>query len=253
MSAAGKYADVLAKNPGGGGMVRQSAFLWQSLLQFQHSEGMNGDLCEIGVYKGYGACLPACFLRNNERMLLIDRYFGLDYARETILAVAGNVLKKIDFLQNDSIQILRNNIVPMTREFRFIHIDGEHSYDAVMSDLRFAADRLAERGVVVIDDFFNFATPQITQAVWNFLDLKYHNLSMFLCGYNKCYLCFSRDLRHYRKFVEELPITLENQGINVQVAVSSFAHEHTYYGLSDRISDHPYQLIGRFSSDVSEL
>ena len=40
------------------------------------------------------------------------------------------------------------------RDFRWIHIDGEHTAQAVSNDLAIAETLLSDRGILVLDDFF---------------------------------------------------------------------------------------------------
>jgi hypothetical protein len=231
-------------------MVPHSAIIWDSLLKKQLAENLLGDMAEIGVFRGFGACLMAGYLRETEQLTLIDVGCGLDYSQEAIREVAGaDVLDRIIFHQIDSMRLRRAGKLSEGREFRFFHIDGEHSYDAVMSDLSFAEDNIAPYGIVVVDDFFSEASPGITHAVFDFIGRSDSNLSLFLLGYNKAYLCFNRWLGFYRETTTNLPQALEGHGFLCQLAAGGFAFERTYAGISNRATDNRYQLIGSFIPD----
>jgi hypothetical protein len=56
---------------------------------------------------------------------------GLDYSEAAISEVAGNnVLARVIFHQMDSMRLRRMGKLSIDHEFRFFHIDGEHSHDA---------------------------------------------------------------------------------------------------------------------------
>ena len=246
-----RYLAMLPRNPAGGGMAPQSAIIWDTLLNKQLAENnLHGDMAEIGVFRGFGACLMAGYLRKTERLTLVDMMCGLDYSEEAIREVAGtDVLNRITFHQTDSMRLQRAGKLSTDREFRFFHIDGEHSYDAVMNDLTMAADNIAPYGIVVVDDFFSPASPAITHAVFDYIGRPGSNLSLFLIGFNKAYLCFNRWLGFYRETTINLPQVLEGHGYLCQLAAGGFAFERTYAGISNRATDKQYQLIGSFIPD----
>jgi hypothetical protein len=245
-----KYLEMLPRNPVGGGMVPHSAIIWDALLRKQVEKNLYGDMAEIGVYRGFGACLMAGYLGKSERLTLIDLMCGLDYSQEAIREIAGaEVLERITFHLTDSMRLRRAGKLSIGREFRFFHIDGEHSYDAVMSDIGLAADNIAPYGIIVVDDFFSAACPGITHAVFDYVGRSDSNLSVFLIGYNKAYLCFNRWLGFYREVTAHLPEVLEEHGYLTQLAAGGFAFERTYAGISDRATENRYQLIGSYTPD----
>ena len=72
---------------------------------------------------------------------------------------------------------------------------------AVYRDLEIADYLLMEKGIVAIDDFFNIAYPQITEAVYNFLSKYVFKFKLFLIGFNKAYLCRPNSYSEYYSFV----------------------------------------------------
>lgn len=231
-------------------MVKESAAIWVSLLSEQTSLGIRGDIAEIGVYKGYGASLAGSFLQEGERLVLFDRYFGLEHSIGAIDEVAGRPMSThIDFHLADSLQLLSEPNALRWKKTRFFHVDGEHSYDAVMNDLELAAKATSIDGCIVVDDVFNFATPQVTHALFDFVRDGRSNLAIFLFAFNKAYLCFNRQLGLYRRTV-----LLANQaciaaGTLTQVCAGGFAFERTYMSISHAVSEEAFQMIGKFTDD----
>jgi Methyltransferase domain len=52
---------------------------------------------------------------------------------------------------------------------RFAHIDGGHTYDVALHDLRLAASHLAPRGIVAVDDYQHPDWHDVTAAVDTFV------------------------------------------------------------------------------------
>ncbi len=73
---------------------------------------------------------------------------------------------------------------------------------------------LGERGIIVVDDFFSPSYPQITFAVIDHLRTHPKSLMMFLCGFNKAYLCHPSDGRWLLQYVaEEMAKDLTARGV----------------------------------------
>ena len=249
-----RYLAMLPRNPAGGGMVPHAAVIWHALLEKQSTDFLIGDMAEIGVFRGYGASLMAGYLRNDERLVLVDIFCGLELSAEAISEVAGtSVLDRITFHQTDSMRLRRLGHLSPGREIRYFHIDGEHSYDGVINDFSLAAGSIAPHGVIVVDDFFSAASPAITQAVFDYVGDRTSSLSIFLIGYNKAYLCSNRWLGYYRDAITRLPELLESHGYLTQLAAGGFAHERTYAGISERASENRYQLVGSWVPDAGKF
>jgi len=70
--------------------------------------------------------------------------------------------------------------------FALVHIDGEHSEEAVSRDLVFAKSVLHEDGVIVVDDFRHRAFPGIPSAMFRFCEAE--GIRLFLVSDSKAYL-----------------------------------------------------------------
>lgn len=67
-----------------------------------------------------------------------------------------------------------------------IHIDGEHTEAGVEQDLTMASKYLAERGIIVLDDYRHFWFPGIASAMHRFLN--HSDFSILATTANKAYL-----------------------------------------------------------------
>jgi hypothetical protein len=54
-------------------------------------------------------------------------------------------------------------------KLRFVHIDGGHTHDVALHDLRLAAKHLAPNGIIAVDDYKHPVWHEVTTAVDAFL------------------------------------------------------------------------------------
>lgn len=148
------------------------------LFDFFLSLDTNGDLAEIGAYKGASAILLGLHTRPDEILTICDLFdmppesapnrgesesFYSDLTRE---AFERNYLSALPalpkILQVSSLDIL-DHVRPAT--CRFVHVDGSHLYDFVEADIRAARAMLKGDGIVALDDWCSWDTPGVAVAV----------------------------------------------------------------------------------------
>lgn len=249
-----KYLTTVQKNPGFGGMAVESAIIISAILEFQDESKVIGSMAEIGVFRGFGASLFASYLSGEEKIFLIDPFVEKYQFIDSIVECSGHAIEnKLEHIKLDSTYLARNSQLFNHHDLRFFHIDGEHSFDAVLSDLTLAARSISNSGVIVIDDFFNPACPAVTHAVFSYIDKHAIDLSIFLIGYNKAYLCRNRSLGFYRRFIVDLPQILYNRSYSCQLTSGGFSFERTYSGICSKDTDKQYQIIGRYVGAKDEF
>ena len=112
---------------------------------------------EIGVMYGWSAMAILAGWPHVERMVVIDSELyeipvGDAVAEILSFRFANEITSdfRIDGLKHDTTKLSR---LPVGREkFDLIHIDGEHSTEAVKNDLKLALEVLADRGTIIVDD-----------------------------------------------------------------------------------------------------
>ena len=169
-------------------------------------------LLEVGVFKGafMNTLLMNC---PNWTAVGIDPYPGHPETRELFKENARSLglTEKID-LFNDFEEFQSKKVSLSTSEmigrFGLIHIDGEHSEEAVYRDLNESFKYLASDGILVIDDIFHTAFPGIASAVYRFIHSN--SLVPFLLSGDKMWLCFPE---FYEKFSEATRFILNDRQI----------------------------------------
>ncbi len=223
-----------------GWFSREATALWDSLLTRQDTAGVMGNLLEIGVWKGKSAALSTMHARPDEHCVLVD-VLPLTEAQAAIGRIRT---ENMHYLVMPSSDLTKTNLMGGdARTFRWIHIDGEHSGPAVSNDLEIANVLLSDRGVLVLDDFFNPIYPQVTRAALRFLDARPYDLTLFLCGFNKGYICRPRAAREYLEYIKgRLHGDMAERGCpEVTVFKTTDTADMNCFGIGPRMQDFDYR------------
>jgi hypothetical protein len=168
----------LREVPGWFAPLDQALFGW--CLDWQSSQGISGDLVELGVYKGKSAILLGSYLRDEETLIACD-LFGRPASETDIGPGASQFYRdrlcRQDFETNyrsffDSLprivegpsSAILGHVEPGSS--RFVHIDAAHRFSNVLQDVASARTMLCNDGIVVLDDYRTAHTPGVAAAVW---------------------------------------------------------------------------------------
>jgi hypothetical protein len=171
---------------------------WDFLLSAQNKMNISGHFLEIGVFEGKSAILGAMYLEPREKAVLIDLYLR-DAALQRIREVKPDNLEPVSGASSSAVH--SPLVQGLVRQYRFIHIDGDHSGYSVAADLAFAAQAIKEEGIICMDDFFNPAYPQVTAAIYKFLFDNEMSFRMVLCGKHKCFIVKASQYRRYENLI----------------------------------------------------
>lgn len=146
------------------------------VLSLQSYGGVRGDMLEIGSYHGRSTACMAAYLQPGERLVVCDAFeqptADAYHDKPTPARLRHNLLfvnPDLDWTQVDVRVGLSRDLQLGDARFRFIHIDGGHSQEAALADMRLCAAHLAPQGVMVMDDYENRYWPGVTAAVDLFL------------------------------------------------------------------------------------
>ncbi len=249
------YIDFSTNSPAGGGLSALNAAFWLSLFSAQKQSNIIGDMLEIGIWHGYTAALLGAQLRNNENLGLIDICMDKEVFIPNILKFSPDCADNIKFWKSSSFDMRRQQVLlDGIGDLRFVHIDGEHSYEAIENDFLLVINKLSNNGIIVFDDIFLNNCPQLTEAVFD-LRRKYRSeVSMFAVGLNKAYFCRPRSLQFYRDVTRKSPIILDAVGQHLRVCAGGWSTETTYYGLAQRDKDTPKWLaMNHLTDEISDI
>ncbi|MGA9357114.1 MAG: class I SAM-dependent methyltransferase [Mycobacterium sp.] len=154
---------------------------FSNLLAHQRTGGIKGDMLEIGTYQGKSAILMGYGLRDDEELVICDLFGAvMDHADIPLpRRQQYSGLEEEEFLANwdrfhtrrPTLEVCESSQLELgERVFRFIHIDGCHSYQCVAKDISLAAAHTAKRGVIAMDDYRAVEAPGVSAAVWQAVD-----------------------------------------------------------------------------------
>lgn len=159
------------------GMVSiESAELLYSLCLMQ---GLRGDILEIGSWQGKSTSYLARAAKDsaNGRVFAVDHFKG-NVGKENMYRVGNSAATSIYDMFNKNIYSLGLDdvvaAVPLSskaahaqlcgRTFRFIFIDGDHTYEGVSEDIKLFSPLLQPGGIMAFDDF-DSTFPGLVKAV----------------------------------------------------------------------------------------
>lgn len=190
------------------------------------------SMVEIGVYHGR-SFLPLCALRNaGETLVAIDCFdqqeFNVDESGvgnynkfvSNICRVCGAIKEEDEEFWDGArdasgelpswLRVIKGNSLVMSameiiqaasendcndylRSVRMFSIDGSHTAEATMSDLKLAQACLHARGCVILDDVFNTDWPGCISGLAAYLADPTSTLAPVAIAYNKVILCAKDD------------------------------------------------------------
>ena len=216
-----------------------SIAIWDSLLSFQKLLATAGHFLEIGAYRGKSAVLSTLHSRDSEACILVDPHIHNDLRATIDLIKPSNVV----YAQMRSTDMLHSGaLAKHPANFRWIHIDGEHTGMAVVNDLNIANTLLNDEGVAIVDSFFNPQYPQITAAVFDWLRVHPVQLTLFLIGDNKGYLCRPRSAHSYLSYVKDslFDDMARRDRPNVSIWKTTPAADMNTFGITPRFENFNY-------------
>jgi hypothetical protein len=193
----------------GGWLFPYSATFIDSLLTLQLDAGVRGAVGEIGVHHGKLLILLALGRRGDEKAFAIDvfddQHLNLDSSgsgdRDIFLANARRWLQQADTLkimQRSSLNVVPADLMQVCGAVRMASIDGGHTEDCVINDLKLIEAVLVPKGVVVLDDNFNEFWPDVSSGVARYLFDPASRLRPFAITPNKTYFADAGDTGFYR-------------------------------------------------------
>lgn len=181
--------------------------VFAELYAMQKGMRIDGDVCEIGVYKGKSLTLLSILRTENERLLGFDLFADDDEAETNKNLQAYGIPENITLTKGLTSDITSESLNELIqRPMRFLHIDAGHEYHEVMEQLDIFSPYLADAGVIAMDDYQDREFPGIEAATLDFSSRdRPRRFVPFLAGGNKMFLCASWLAGMYQKYLLERP------------------------------------------------
>jgi hypothetical protein len=183
-----------------------------ALSTFQQDRNINGDMLEIGVHHGRLFFVLALSMNGSERALAVDlfeddpnnskKHRGRDLAFFKHVK-ALDISERVSSIKANTLKLSKDDIASNIKKARIISVDAGHLHDEVLNDLYLAKSALADNGVIVADDYFNYNWPGVTTAVNHFIENN-PEFEPFLITNGKLYICRYPDVQTYKDFVSLL-------------------------------------------------
>lgn len=186
-----------------------------SMLVAQEANKVEGDLAEIGVWRGKSAILLSHFAREGQRLHAID-VFDLYYPGEVPSRPTKPYADPATFRQNLSahgfpaavseiVSDTRHDDTLVTRlenrAVRFFHIDGGHSYEHVVADCGTALAAVTGDAVLALDDFMQIDNPAVTEAIIDTFRGAPRGFVPFAVTRKKLYLAPRESVEEYWRYL----------------------------------------------------
>jgi hypothetical protein len=180
---------------------------------------------EVGVWKGAWSSV-VLMNQENSRVIGIDPYPNGKPAKLVMEKRMVELGVESRFSLFDSTSDIPSQLV-----FSFVHIDGLHTENAVLSDLEAISSRLAPDGVIVVDDFTSPWFPGVQSALYKFIGEN--GFRIFLVSMQKAYITRSANAPRMWDAIKNLRDDLKYGQIWENLAESLPESEYRYVQKTD--------------------
>ena len=199
----------------GGGWQKIDGWLYLKALRLtdfldkcQDIAEIKGNIGEIVLYFGNYFIFLYLITRNNENIVGIDLFEFSEWEKNFYRNITN-----WHYLEKEPIIIKRNSLQVETKEliekangpYRMFSVDGGHSTDVALHDLRLANEVLVDGGIIMLDDYFDPKFPGVSEAVCRFFLLHSGEVRVapFLITGNKLFLATTNYAQLYRKAIDD--------------------------------------------------
>jgi hypothetical protein len=180
-----------------------------ALSDAQARMGERGAIGEIGIHHGKLFILMALSKQGNESAFGIDVFDNqhlnadqsgkgdkqLFWANMRRWAVQ---IKDVHLFQELSFDVKAMAILEKSGRARLVSIDGGHTEECILNDMALMEEILTDRGVVVLDDYFNEYWPEVSSGVQRYIRSGNSRLRPFAITPGKVYLAPAQSVSTYR-------------------------------------------------------
>lgn len=222
----------------------KTLFLFYIFLNFylNSNKKKNINIIEFGVYYGRASKLifdqvsASC----NFKLDLID------IAERDVMSNIFNDVKNVEFFKMKSEQYVQKK---NKKTYDICHLDSNHHYDTILSELDFIRQHSNENTLIVVDDF-NQTCPQVMKACFDFCSKTKKKFNFFktfeefeicLAGFNKAYIVNKKKFSIYEDFIlNELQNIYSNNKIKTRLGRSELKETRCFNLIETNLQTHRY-------------
>lgn len=145
-------------------------FLYRSILR--HAVAQSGNAVEIGCYKACSTVVmaKACLKKAIGRIYSLDLFSGTPDWNQPFDTHEAALERIEEYELGDCVTLIRADSRAHSWQLPIdvLHVDGDHSYDAVKADLEKFSPFLSSRGLLIADDY-DQSHPEVKRAVDDFI------------------------------------------------------------------------------------
>jgi hypothetical protein len=166
--------------------------------RIQGARQLKGAVGEIGVHMGRLFILLRLLAAPDERALALDVFHnqhlnvdgsgGADEEQFRRNVDRWASMHNVEIIRASSLDVTAHEIVSKVGPCRLLSIDGGHTAECTLNDLRLAEEVATNSGVVILDDYFNPSWPDVATGAARFFTDSSTTLRPFAITSNKVYL-----------------------------------------------------------------
>jgi hypothetical protein len=177
-----------------GWFSRDAALMFMAYNEVAASQGIAGDVLEIGVHHGLSAIGLSAMRGDGARFVAVDLF---EQFQQQNISASGQGSRR-RFERNmaeffDDIGFVRCIVgassalqpADLGGGFAFCHVDGGHTMRETFQDLELGAQILVPGGLLALDDYFNPAYPGVCEGAVKFWLTHDSVLTPIAVGFNK--------------------------------------------------------------------
>lgn len=207
MDALTQYLTFGRRQVGGWLHAEVAAFI-VALGDIQRAAEYRGAIGEIGVHHGRLFVLLLLLSSKDEGNFAIDvfeqQHLNTDHSgrgdREIFLSNVGRWApgREVSVIARSSLEVRPQEILSTCGRVRLASVDGGHTRECALNDVRLTESVLTDYGIVIVDDYFNSNWPDVSAGVAEYLFDKQSRLVPFAVTPNKVYLTAPPNSAFYR-------------------------------------------------------
>lgn len=212
-----------------------SADVIRALSDIQRRLGFVGAVGEIGVHHGKLLILLILTAAEHEKAFAIDVFenqeLNVDLSGRgdkekflSNLARWAGTPRAISTIAKSSFEVRPEEILSACGRVRIASIDGGHTEECALNDLRLIEAVLTEEGIAILDDYFNPHWPGVSTGAAKYLCDPNTALRPFAISPNKIFLTAPPNADFYRTKLRQ------QKNFNVEKTAKMFGYEVDVYG-----------------------